>query len=273
MSALDGHGPGLCQAIATRSARIHHALSKLSTDELGAPSRLEGWTRLTIACHLRFGAVTLARMTEDALAGRATSYYPAGRDAQRPSTLQPYPAESPASVVASLGAANAALTERWERLTEPQWETDVVEPPVAVDLGPISLIRLALLRLSEVEVHGSDLGLGPTLDHWSEDFVRLALPFRLEWLNTRRSNHQAFDGAVEGSWLLVASDGPAYLVSVAGDQVVSAPADQATVATSVVEGDSRDILALLLGRPARNALRISGDEAFARSFRRAFPGP
>ncbi len=46
-------------------------------------------------------------------------------------------------------------------------------------------------ELTELEVHGGDLAIG--LDDWSELFVRVALPTRLHWLNTRRSNHRAFD--------------------------------------------------------------------------------
>jgi hypothetical protein len=103
--------------------------------------------------------------------------------------------------------------------------------------------------------------------------VAAALPFRLDWLNSRRANHRDADTAIAGSWLLRATDGPTYLVSVDGARVDSSPAADDAPATAVIDATSRDLLALLLGRPLRAPLRISGDRDFAASFSRAFPGP
>ena len=128
-----------------------------------------------------------------------------------------------------------------------------------------------LTRLTEVEVHGSDLGLG--LRGWSDLFTDAALRFRLDWLNVRRSNHRQVDDTLQGSWLLVVSEGASQLVTVSGSAVRSEPADRGTPATAVIEGSSRDLLALLLGRPTLHPLRISGDPAFGASFSLAFPGP
>jgi predicted lipid carrier protein YhbT len=125
--------------------------------------------------------------------------------------------------------------------------------------------------LTEVEVHGSDLDLG--LEDWSEVFVAHVLPIRLDWLATRRSNHRSFDRTLEGSWLLVAEDGPATVVSVRGPQVTVERRDQTTEADAVIVGSRRDLLALLLGRPTRAELKISGDVRLGRAFGEAFPGP
>jgi hypothetical protein len=210
-------------------------------------------------------------MTRGAVAGEAVSYYWEGRERQRPLTLRPARNESPQDVIASLARHSAQLHEVWSELTDDAWALDVVEPEHNRDLGRLPLIRLPLLRLTEVEVHGSDLALG--LDNWSELFVSVALTFRLEWLNTRRSNHRVVDGRVQGSWLLVASDGPTYLVTVNGDTVDARPASPASPATAVIGATSRDLLALLLGRPMCTPLRISGDVVFGQAFTRAFPGP
>lgn len=196
-------------------------------------------------------------MTDDALAGRPTAYYPEGRAAQRPATLEPEPGESPAGVVASLGEESDALHRRWRGIAD--WETTVSEP----DLGPVTLARLALLRLTEVEVHGTDLGVG--LGPWSEVFVRHALPMRLAWLPTRRSNHRPVPGDVRRSWLLVATDGgPSTLLTVDGTSVTAAPVPPDATADVVFEATSRELLALLLGRSELPA---------AAEFNRVFPGP
>jgi hypothetical protein len=174
-------------------------------------------------------------------------------------------------VVASLARQSDELHDAWRVLSSEDWNREVAEPEGRQDLGPLELSRLPLLRLTEVEVHASDLALG--LDTWSDLFVAVALPHRLEWLNTRRSNHRPVDDSVEGSWLLTATDGPAYLVSLAAGRVESRPASATSPATAVIEAPSRDLLALLLGRQFRTPPRIFGDVAFGEAFTRAFPGP
>lgn len=271
--SLDGQGLRLAAAVARRTGEVVDALAACegARPGLAGPSGLPGWSRLTIACHLRYGALALGRMTEAALAGRPAAYYPEGRERQRDETLVPGPDESPAGVVRSLAGHGEALDRAWAGLTDEQWARTVDEPAGRRDLGPVPLLRLALLRLTEVEVHGTDLDLG--LGEWSDTFVSLALPDRIDWLNVRRSNHRVVDDRLEGSWLLVADDGPAYRVSVRGGAVESRPASTAEPAVAVIEAASRDLLALLLGRPFRQEPRYRGDQAFGRAFGRAFPGP
>ena len=261
----------MASAVTERTREVVEALRSLDEPDLVGPSELEGWSRLTIACHLRYGAEALRWMTVDTLGGRATSFYPTGRAEGRPGTLQPAPGETPSEVVEALAERSRALDQTWTEVTGADWDRTLREPPENPDLGPLPLVRLALARLTEVEVHGTDLGLG--LGDWSALFVRAALRFRLEWLNARRSNHRPVDGTLRGSWLLVGSDGPVQLVTVAGSTVRSEPTDGNHSATAVIEGTSRDLLALLLGRPPLDPLRISGDRDFGASFSRAFPGP
>jgi maleylpyruvate isomerase len=254
-----------------RTDAVVGALGRLDDDALRAPSELPGWSRLTIACHLRYGAGALARMTRATLAGEPTSYYPGGRARQRPGTLVPSEAESPGDVVVTLAGHSQDLHEAWSSLDRRAWGLAAVEPRDNPDLGPSDLSRLLLLRLTEVEVHGSDLGLG--LDDWSDLFVSAALPMRLDWLNSRRANHRDVDQSIEGSWLLVATDGPSYAVTVRGDRVESRPAGPTPARHAVIESSSRDLLALLLGRTMREPPRTVGDEHGVERFAAAFPGP
>ena len=124
------------------------------------------------------------------------------------------------------------------------------------------------MRLTEVEVHGTDLGLN--LPDWSEIFIDTVLPMRLEWLNVRRTNHREFGRELTGAWLLAASDGPTYKVSVDGTKVESRPALRNARTTAVIEASSRDLLALLLGRPLVTPPVITGDVTFGQSFARVF---
>jgi uncharacterized protein (TIGR03083 family) len=267
----DGATPQLLHAVTDRSRRIVDSLKELGEEDLRQPSELPEWSRLTIACHLRFGAEALCRLTRAGARGRPVAYYPEGRERQRPRTLVPLHGESPQAVVESLATLCEELDQEWSALGPASWHLNVVEPAGNRDLGPIALRRLPLLRLTEVEVHGTDLGLN--LDDWSDVFISAALPMRLEWLNVRRSNHRAFEKGLEGSWLLVATDGPTYRVSVKGSKVESRAASPDTQVRAVLESTSRDLLALLLGRAFHTPPVISGDVEFGRSFSRAFPGP
>jgi hypothetical protein len=210
-------------------------------------------------------------MTRSALQGVPVAYYSEGREAQRPLTLVPHPGESAHDVVESFALLSDGIDEEWSAIELAAWDVEVVEPKGNSDLGPIRLGRLPLLRLTEVEVHGTDLGLN--LGDWSELFISTVLPMRLEWLNIRRANHRAFDTELEGSWLLVANDGPTYRVSVDGTKVESRPASPQSRARAVIESNSRDLLALLLGRPLNSPPVIMGDIVFGQSFSLAFPGP
>jgi uncharacterized protein (TIGR03083 family) len=261
----------LVTAVRRRTDEVVGALRSLDEDGLRAPSALPGWSRLTIACHLRYGAEAFGRMTAAALEDRPVSYYPGGRAASRPATLEPGPGEAAVDVVASLADHGQALDHRWRDLGEAEWERVVREPEDQPDLGALPLGRLPLLRLTEVEVHGTDLDLG--LADWSDVFVRVALPFRLGWLRTRRTNHRRVDDEVAGSWLLTAPDGPTWRVAVDGGAVSSEPVEPGTPADAVIEAPARDLLALLLGRPFRTDPRYGGDVALAQAFPRAFPGP
>jgi maleylpyruvate isomerase len=271
VTTVAGDGPHSAAAVARRTDEVVRALGSIGDEELLAPSALPGWDRLTVACHLRYGALALGRLTRAAIEGHAAAYYPQGRSRQRPGTLRPEPGETPSDVVASLARRSAELDALWSGLTDEQWRLDVVEPPDNPDLGPLPLTRLPLLRLTEVEVHGSDLDLG--LDDWSPVFVESALTFRLDRLNARRPRGRDRPDDTEGSWLLVATDGPTYLVTVEGPAVSSRPATPTTSADAVIEASSRDLLALLLGRPLLRPARCSGNDDLAAAFRLVFPGP
>ena len=246
-------------------------LRELDEAELEGPSELPGWSRLTIVCHLRYGTHALRRMTLDAVARRETAYYPQGRARQRPTTLLPALNERPTEVLDDWQSAAAELDRTWSTLDDTQWSIEVVEPTENLDLGTVTLGRLALAHLTEVDVHATDLGIGAP--DWSSTLVEVGLPTRLAWLSTRRANHRALDRSIRGSWLLQANDGPSWLVTVDAGSVKSQPASEHDDADGTIEGSSRDLFSLLLGRPRRTSLRFSGNVTFAQSFESAFPGP
>ena len=273
-------------AVGRGHRRLGLALGRLDDDELLAPSLLPDWDRATVVRHLRFGAETSLRMTEDALSGRPTRFYPAGRAAMRPSTLAPRPGERPVDAVVSLLRASERLDRRWAGIDASGWATDVREPEGEVDLGSINLAWLALLRLTEVEVHSSDLGLAALggVNEWSRTFVDVALPSRLRRLAVRRSNHRPADVDLDGVWRFWPRGRPTIEVrSTAGRVEVDRRTDigvvpgpgEATDGSRIaaLRGEGRDILAMLLGRGPLDRLELGGDVELAARFQAAFPGP
>ncbi len=271
----DPTGAELVAAVATRHSELHQVLAGLNQAALQRESRLPGWNRLTIACHLRYGAEASHRMTTDTLAGRSTAFYPHGRDVQRPSTLKPVGDESPIDVATSLGRESRQLDRLWQNIDDDQWQLPVVEPRANTDLGAITLWALALLRLTEVEVHGYDLDLG--LAPWSTTFVAAALPMRLRWLPTRRLSMRHIDQSVRGSWALISADGPSFLVRSDGDTVTVDQFDDqygaTTGADATIAASSHELLSFILGRESLENLEIRGDHELAANFLTAFPAP
>lgn len=249
--------------------RLQAVVADVPEAELEAPSLLDGWSRLTVLAHLRAGAVASARLTEDALAGRPAAFYPGGAP-ERERSLQPREGESPAALVADLFAASDRLSQQWRGLGEDGWAVELREPK----LGRMRLTRIVALRLTEVEVHGIDLGLDRLTD-WSERFVQLCLPLRIGWLPAHARALPSADRSVNGRWLLRSDTGSTWLVSAAGGLASAAAKNDIldSQVDCVIEGTERELLALTLGRIPVENLRISGNETLARSFNSAFPGP
>ncbi|MEY2398873.1 MAG: maleylpyruvate isomerase [Actinomycetota bacterium] len=264
-------GAAIAAAVAAKHAEVVAALRTLDDEQLRAATTLPEWDRLTVVCHIRFGAEAVNRLVTAALAGEAALFYPEGRDRQRPGTLMPTPGESPRDVVESLAAHSAALDATLAAVTD--WSAMSREPDGANDLGPMSVERLALLRLTEIEVHAADMNIG--VDEWSETFIAAALSMRVERIGLRLSNSPLPVDRPSGTWLLRATDGDAWLVTSAPDGASSEAVAADTTADGVIEASRRDLLALLLGRPFSGVVNFGGTDegAFARGFKDAFPGP
>jgi uncharacterized protein (TIGR03083 family) len=267
---LDAAGiPVVLDALDAATGRLRTAVDAADAAELAEPSRLDGWSRLTVLAHLRYGALASARLTDDALAGRPAAFYPGGAP-EREASLQLGDDETPQELVADLFAQSGSLARQWRELSDADWDTELREPR----LGRMRLSRVVALRLSEVEVHGVDLGFDG-LDEWSDGFVEICLPLRIAWLPNHSRALPAADRTVNGRWLLRADTGRTWLVSASGTLASAAPKERIADDTvdCVISGTERQLLGLVLGRTPADALHITGDEPLAHAFKSAFPGP
>jgi hypothetical protein len=190
---------------------------------------------------------------------------PARTDPTTPGDTTTAPRRATPDIIGGLAAATTRLRQQWDALTTTAWTIDVVEPADNADLGPVRLADLALFRLTELEVHSTDLDLG--VRDWSDTFVRAALPFRLERLNQRHVTPGTLDTTTPVSGLL------AYLVTAHPDHATALPAYPGHEAHATLEASSRNLLALLLGRPTHQPIRHLGNPAVAAAFQTVFPGP
>ncbi|MEO8693148.1 MAG: maleylpyruvate isomerase N-terminal domain-containing protein [Acidimicrobiales bacterium] len=259
-------------AIQRRTDELTSAAGARSDDDLALPSALEGWSRLTILCHLRYGATMTARMTRATVNRQPTAFYPEGRELQRPQTLRPAPGESARQVIASLAEQSGQLAYVWAGIWEDEWDRPVLDGNDGVRLPRMALTigDLALLRFTEVEVHGTDLGIG--LCDWSTEFVEVTLPRRVAWLGRRTAPHLSAAVDLPMTWLLASTDGPSYSVRIGQEgETTTEIAPFAATAQHRIEGSSRELLATILGR--RAARDRDADDAAISSFRQTFPGP
>ena len=247
------------------------SLARASGPELAGPSLLDGWSRAHVVAHLTNVAEALVRMTHDALAERPTTMYPRGR-ADRGVQIDAVAALSWDELHTKFVQATAALMHIWRAVPWERWGRPFTE----TELGTAQLGRLVGLRLTEVEVHHSDLALGFGPRDWSRELTRTCLPLRLASLERYRRRPDA-DQAISGTWLLVCDDLDRRW-RVRADQadvaiVDVAPGRDDDQADVVLRGHATDLTALLLGRQDPAMLWVSGDTARAAAFKRAFPGP
>ena len=212
------------------------------------------------------------RMTQATIGGQPTTFYPEGRELQRPKTLRPAPGESSRQVVESFAEQSAELADVWAGISPSEWVRPVVESGNVGELPrmPLTIGDLALLRLTEVEVHGTDLGMG--LSGWSTEFVEAALPRRISWLGTRTRPNLDDSSDLPMTWLFAATDGPSYLVRI--DTARQTTADIATFEATAqhrIQGPSCELLAVILGR--RVSQDLHAHVAAISSFQQTFRGP
>lgn len=165
----------------------------------------------------------------------------------------------------SLASHAGELDARWSSLAPEQWSLQVEEPVSNADLGTLSLATLATLRLTEVEVHATDLGLD--LPDWSPWFVQHGLTFRMARLGRLR-----VPTGPRRAWLLRAEHPMFSLRIVAETGGVHAEVDTELRPDDqlVRLASDRDRLALLLGRPLAGP---TPDAEAVSAFRAAIPGP
>ncbi|MFE6685367.1 maleylpyruvate isomerase family mycothiol-dependent enzyme [Streptomyces sp. NPDC057743] len=225
-------------AVHESTERLLVSLGKLDDAAVGEPSLLPGWTRGHVLAHLARNADALVNLLTWARTGVRTPMYASTearngdieRDADRP--LAVHLADLAESAARFAAAARDLPEDR--RAYEVEMRNGVVE----------RADRLALRRLTEVELHHVDLGVGYTVEHLPAAFVDSELDFLAGIKFARHPDLPALE--------LHADEGRRWRTGRAD------PADGAPTAPVVVRGPARDLVGWLTGRSDGGRLETHG---------------
>ncbi len=154
--------------------RLIDDVEALSDDAWAAPSTLPGWSRGHVIAHLTLNAEALAGAVIGVIEGEPHPMY--ASDEARDADIAELAATHRDPLWRRFKVASARLDEAFSALAESPAE--VVES--LIERTPGSARRFAAgatpgMRMSEVEIHHVDLGVGYSPADWPASFVREAL--------------------------------------------------------------------------------------------------
>ena len=216
------------------SGDIEQATSRLlasvrDIQDVGAPSRLPGWTRGHVLTHIARNADGAVNLLTWARTGVVTPQYASW--AAREADIEAGAGRPVAVQIEDLAQACARFAEASENMPAEAWSQVVRSTSGAA--RPAA--RVMWSRLREVEIHHVDLGLAYTADDWPEAFA-------LRMAHTLAGDYRQRE------------DGPRLVVrSPEVDRDLPLVPD---VGVPVVSGPVRAVVAWLIGRHSGQALTV-----------------
>jgi maleylpyruvate isomerase len=152
---------------------LHALISGLDDDGMRAPSTLPRWSRGHLLTHIARNADSHVRRAHGAARGEMVDQYLGGFEG-RAADIEAGAARPAAEILADVEATSAAVAAAWAAVPDDAWGN------LTRDVGGRErpLDAVAGRRWQELEVHLTDLDLGPTYRDWSDDFVAVWLPKR-----------------------------------------------------------------------------------------------
>jgi maleylpyruvate isomerase len=153
-------------AVAAATEDLFDTASRLSDEDLGAPSLCDGWTRGHVLAHLSRNADAISRLVDWAVTGKREEMYPGGQDARD--------AEIEAGAFRGAGEQLADLRQSAERLAD---RLPLLEGGTAVEAVEgrggfvIPSEDLPFMRLREVVYHHVDLAAGYSFEQVSGELL------------------------------------------------------------------------------------------------------
>ncbi|MCL6298498.1 maleylpyruvate isomerase family mycothiol-dependent enzyme [Streptomyces kronopolitis] len=158
-------------AVREATGRLMASVRTLDDAALAEPSLLDGWTRGHVLTHLARNADALGNLLTWARTDVRTPMYASGEARDR--DIERGAARPLAAQLADLEEAAARFDAAMEALPEARRPFEVEMRNGVVERAD----RLPMRRLTEVELHHVDLGIGHTVDQLSPAFVDSELAF------------------------------------------------------------------------------------------------
>jgi maleylpyruvate isomerase len=208
--------------------RLEQTAAETTDDQARAPSQLPDWSRGHVLTHLARNADGLRNLLVWARTGVETAQYPSVQ--ARNDGIEAGAGRRAAELAADIAESAAQFAAEAARLSGADWTVQVAGVRGSGHPAWFTLWR----RLSEVEIHHVDLGLGYRPADWPEQFSSQCLDLVAD----------RFSGPDCVAALLVSTDDGA-------EYRIGPPGQPATV---TVTGQTRELLAWLIGRAAGNRL-------------------
>ena len=214
--------------VAGATSLLHTSAERMSDQQAREPSLLPGWSRGHLLTHLARNADGLRNLLIWARTGVPKPFY---RDLdERSEAIERGAGRSAAELLADLDGAAAALDAEAPRLPEAAWAVHVSGVTGEEHPAWYALWR----RLTEVEIHHVDLGVGYDPADWPEAFATYCL----------EQTAASFAGPHSPAVTLRSDDAPAVVQ-------IGEPGDQPA---TTVTGPVRALLAWVTGRGSGDGL-------------------
>jgi maleylpyruvate isomerase len=163
--------------------RLLDAARVLPEPDLRAPSLLPGWSRAHVLAHVARNADAMRNLL---IGARVGQHRPAYASAQaREDDIETSAAQVPRDLMNDLADSAMALRTMIRQLPAEAWSFGVQ----MLDSGPFPAADLLTRRLTEVELHHCDLGIGYDAAKWPASFVQAQLPEPMRSQRSERMNY------------------------------------------------------------------------------------
>ena len=162
-------------------AALGDVIGRLDDAAVRQPSLLDHWSVGHVLTHVARNAEALTAVVQGAAVGEVRAMYPGGAT-QRNGDIEAGASRSAAAIIVDVRASSAALEAALAGLDDAGWAGHGTAP-----FGALPVDDVPHRRWREVEVHLTDLGVGPTWRDWSAAFVRSELRLMTMLWNSRLS--------------------------------------------------------------------------------------
>lgn len=163
--------------------RLLDAARVLPEPDLRAPSLLPGWSRAHVLAHVARNADAMRNLLIGARVGQHRPAYASAR--AREDDIETSAAQAPRDLMNDLADSAMALRTMIRQLPAEAWSFGVQ----MLDSGPFPAADLLARRLTEVELHHCDLGIGYDAAKWPASFVQAQLPEPMRSQRAERMNY------------------------------------------------------------------------------------